>query len=69
MFIELAFVVCLAADPGDCREERHLLVEPTTVMGCLMGAQPFLAAWAERNPGWAVSRWRCGAIDPRSAEI
>lgn len=69
VLIELAFVVCLASDPGACREESHLFSEPSTILGCLMGAQPHLAAWSEQNPGWVVSAWRCGAIDPRSAEI
>lgn len=69
VFIELAFVVCFASDLGACREERHLLAEPGSVMGCLVGAQTFMADWAERHPGWAVSSWRCQAIDPRSAEI
>lgn len=69
VFVELVFVVCLTSESGACREERHLFAEPATVMGCLVGAQPFMASWTEQNPGWAVSTWRCGVIDPRSAEI
>jgi hypothetical protein len=57
--IELAFVICLRVAPEVC-EERALppLVEATG-MQCMMGAQPMLARWSERHPGFRIASWTC----------
>lgn len=60
--IELAFVVCLRAAPAQC-EERHLAyVENTSMMSCLMTAQPQLASWIESHPEQQIARWRCQPV-------
>ena len=60
-FVEPVFVACLAASPEGCREERHLLAEPVTPMGCMIHPQPVIARWSEAHPGWVVRSWR-GAV-------
>lgn len=57
--IELAFVVCLRSAPDLC-EDRNILYAPeVTLMGCMLQAQPELAAWAEGHPDRRVARWTC----------
>lgn len=60
ILIELIFVTCLAREPGTCHEESHLFAEPISIMGCMMAAQPYMAAWSETHPDWVVRSWSCG---------
>lgn len=65
--IELAFVICLAADRGHC-EDRSLLYADIGLMACMMQGQAHLAAWIESRPRWVLDRWSCRAHRPGRAE-
>lgn len=56
--IELAFVVCLSAQPTTC-ENRAMQFTDLSVTTCTQGAQPQLAQWASEHPGWLIRRWTC----------
>ena len=57
--IKLVFIACLASDPATCEERSLTFVDLPGPMACMMGAQPRLARWAERHPGWRIARWEC----------
>ncbi|MBP1807427.1 hypothetical protein [Rubellimicrobium aerolatum] len=59
--IELAFVVCLSADPATC-ETRALQFSDVSLTNCTMAAQPQLAQWVMEHPGWRVQRWTCQPV-------
>ena len=59
--IELLFVACLAASPGDCRE-RSLVFTDITPQMCLMGAQPELAKWVSAHPKFTIQSWMCQQV-------
>lgn len=56
--VELIFFVCLSTDPTAC-DRKALQFADTTLMTCMMGAQPILAQWTNEHPGWGVRRWAC----------
>ncbi len=56
--IELFFVACLMKEVNHC-EEHHLLFAETTLMTCMIQAQPQLAMWGEFHRGWTIERWAC----------
>ena len=66
--IELVLVVCLAASPTECREERPL-TEINSVMSCTTQGQMVAAHWLSRHPAFTLSRWRCEVNLPRQKRI
>jgi hypothetical protein len=66
MMIELAFVVCLRSLPVLCEERSMSYLPETTLMGCMMQAQPQLAEWSQQHPNLTVSRWTCQYADGRA---
>ncbi|WP_172327154.1 hypothetical protein [Mangrovicoccus sp. HB161399] len=65
--IELAFVICLAANESHC-EDRSLLYADVGLMACMMQGQAHLAEWIGRHPAWILRSWRCRAHEPGRAE-
>lgn len=61
--IELAFVVCLNAEPDTC-EHRAMQFNDISVISCTLAAQPELARWVEEHPGWRIQRWTCRPLQP-----
>lgn len=60
--MNLVLLVCLAASPETCREERLLVsYDLADARSCMMGSVPVIAEWAETHPEWQVSRWKCGS--------
>ncbi|GLK69135.1 hypothetical protein GCM10008179_27730 [Hansschlegelia plantiphila] len=58
--MDLVLLVCLAASPASCHEERVLMnVAEANSRLCMMGAIPALVEWTEEHPEWQVSRWKC----------
>ena len=58
--IELALVVCLAAEPAKCKDVGLVYdSEALTPMQCIMRAPPEIAKWTESHPKWNVMRWSC----------
>ena len=66
--IELVMVVCLAAFPAECREERPA-TEIASVMACATQGQMVAAQWLSEHPAFTLSRWRCEVNVPRQAKI
>ena len=66
--IELVMLVCLAASPSECREERPL-TEINSVMACATQGQMVAAQWLSQHPAFTLSRWRCEVNVPRQARI
>lgn len=63
--IEAVLTVCLLADPKNCHDERHkLLDEDITIMQCLMGMLPNLAPWQAAHPGWRIESFTCRIYTP-----
>lgn len=60
--MELVLLVCLAASPEACREERLIVSDaPADSRMCMVGAVPTIAEWSGDHPEWRISRWKCGA--------
>ncbi len=66
--LELAFTVCLLANPANC-EERSLLFVDVSLMQCMTGAQGALAPWAEEHPTWQIGSYSCRYLDQRITEL
>jgi hypothetical protein len=66
--IELVMLVCLAASPTECREERPR-TEINSVMACATQGQMVAAQWLSQHPAFTLSRWRCEVNIPRQAKI
>lgn len=57
--IELVVAMCLITDPGTCKEQHFYFTEHTSLMSCMMQAQPFLADWTRTNGQWKIEEWHC----------
>lgn len=66
--LELAFTLCLAANPAQC-EDRSLLFVDVSIMQCVLGAQAALAPVVEASPRWRIESYRCRYLDQRVADI
>lgn len=59
--MDLVLLVCLAASPESCHQERVLMsVQATDQRFCMMGAIPTIAEWQEDHPDMQIARWKCG---------
>lgn len=58
---EVLFVVCMAAAPSECDEQRLILgdISPTF---CQRLAPAELARWMENHPDLNIRRWRCQRV-------
>jgi hypothetical protein len=56
--VSLILLVCLAASPETCHEERPQ-VEVESGLSCVVGGQLIAAAWLEEHPKWMLRGWRC----------
>jgi hypothetical protein len=58
--IELALVVCLAADTAKCKDVGLTYAsESLTPQQCMMRAIPEVAKWTGEHPRWVVKKWSC----------
>lgn len=57
--IELVVAMCLITEPGTCKEQHFYFAEDTSLMGCMMQAQPFLADWTRTHGQWKIEKWHC----------
>ena len=58
--LELIITICSIVSGASCRDIHMIYsMEDVSLMQCMMGAQPEIAKWAERNPNWSIMRWRC----------
>ncbi|HXZ14485.1 MAG TPA: hypothetical protein VEH77_00660, partial [Roseiarcus sp.] len=59
-FIQLVMTVCALAQPATCEERRETFSTDTvSIVGCMIGAQPYIAKWSGEHPTLRVTRWRC----------
>ena len=67
--LALVIAACLPG-PGTCRD-FSLLYDPqeVTLMSCITVSQAEIARWKQTHPAWTVHRWRCGYLDPGTADL
>lgn len=66
--VELIVAVCLSAQPDVCSEKNFQFYEGSTMWGCMLQAQPWLADWSAHNPEWTVKAWKCGVPGPHGRD-
>lgn len=66
MIPTLILVVCLAATPDICREERPP-VDLTSAMACTVLGQQLASTWLDEHPKWLLRGWRCRLGRPERA--
>jgi hypothetical protein len=64
--VSLILIVCLAASPQTCQEERPP-VEVESGVFCLMEGQLIAAEWIEEHPKWMLRGWRCKSGPPEKS--
>ncbi|MDN5929349.1 MAG: hypothetical protein L0I29_20015 [Hyphomicrobiales bacterium] len=57
--VDLILTVCLAANPGQCREEHLHFESHGSLMQCMLRAPPEIAKWLPEHPALKVKRWKC----------
>jgi len=57
--IDLVLTVCLAANPGNCRDEHLYFESRGSLNQCMFLAPPEIAKWAQEHPALRVVRWKC----------
>lgn len=57
--IELLFVTCLIADPGQCTERSLLFEAGSGLQECMLASQAELVRWLEAHPKDQVMQWKC----------
>ena len=62
-FVNLIFIVCLAADPANCHSEQLAFESHGGLKQCMFLAPPEIAKWSEQHPGLNVIRWKCAYPD------
>lgn len=67
--MQVLMVVCLAASPGECREERlTLTMRALSPAQCMYSSVPRVSRWQTMHPKWKVASWRCAfSTEERSA--
>lgn len=53
----LIIVICLAAQPSVCREERPPV--DVSMVSCQVQGQLIAADWLSEHPKWTLRGWRC----------
>ena len=56
--VELVLSICLLDDARKCRDEA-LTFTDTSLITCMIGAQPIAAQHMELRPRWYLKRWTC----------
>ena len=56
--VSLILIVCLAATPDVCQEERPP-IEAVNGTSCMVQGQQLAAQWLDEHPKWALKGWRC----------
>lgn len=66
--VDLILTVCLATNPGSCRDEHLYFESNGRLMHCMFMAPFEIAKWAQQHPKLRVKRWKC-AFPDRSENI
>lgn len=67
--IQLVLVFCLSAGSHACIENRPLLDNVLTPIGCMVAAQPIAADFLRSHPIYRLKSWRCEVGKPRQRAI
>lgn len=59
--ITIVISACLIGDPGTCKDYKIPLEADIDLTKCAFFAPPHFGKWADENPGWKITRWRCMA--------
>jgi hypothetical protein len=65
MIVQIAFTFCMLVNANECRVETRAFDGP--LMACTLYGQQAAMEWLNSHPKWAMKRWRCGLVDPRTA--
>lgn len=65
--IQLVLIVCLAASPTSCKEERPNF--DGSLLSCATQGQLLAAQWLAEHPAYTLNKWRCEANRPRETPI
>lgn len=58
--LELAFTICSIVQGATCKEvSLTFSTESVSLLQCMTGAQPVIAAWSMEHPNWTTGRWTC----------
>lgn len=57
--VQLVMVFCLATNGASCIEQRPMLEDIASPMGCMTAAQPLAAEFVRDHPGFRLASWRC----------
>ena len=57
--MEIILTVCAVANPANCEEKYLLFAFEGSVNQCVLGAQPYIAEWMGKHPGWVATKWSC----------
>jgi hypothetical protein len=64
--VSLILLVCLAASPGVCQEERPPM-DAVSSTACMMQGQLIAVEWLEEHPKWMLKGWQCRSGPPERA--
>jgi hypothetical protein len=67
--LALVIAACLSSS-GPCRDFQ-LLYDPQhlSLARCVAAGQIEIAHWKESHPKWMIRRWRCGYLEPGTADL
>jgi hypothetical protein len=57
--MEIILTVCAVANPANCEEKYLLFTFDGSINQCMLGAQPYIAEWIGKHPGWVPTKWSC----------
>jgi hypothetical protein len=58
--LELVFTACSLLQGASCKQvSLTYSMESVSLIQCMTGAQPVIAAWVREHPNWTVAKWSC----------
>lgn len=57
--VQLVMTFCLMANTASCIEQRPMLEDIRSAMGCMTAAQPLAAEFVRGHPAFRLASWRC----------
>jgi hypothetical protein len=57
--VQLVITFCLIANSASCIEQRPILEDVASPMGCLIAAQPIAAEFVRGHRTFRFASWRC----------
>ena len=57
--VQLVMTFCLVANSASCIEQRPMLEDVLSPMGCMAYAQPLASEFLRGHPAFRLTSWRC----------